>query len=171
MACPDYPVIKERYKKAYAACLNSGRKHIQEFIEDWPSILTQMETIIYQEIRTAGALLYPIYPVENVFVNFGNPFYKLGIEIFYKTNGQKEKQAKLDLLKEKGWTIYTFETKYISFVLEDLFNHVSNEYNCGCFEELDQEEKDLFIERYKAKNLECLVYHIISKIRGFEVNY
>lgn len=167
MVTPEYTSIKDRYKNGYKDALNAGRKQIQSFIEDWPAVLNQIETKIYQEIKTAGVSLYPIYPVENVFINFGNPFFKIGIEILYKTNGLKEKEEKLNILKKNGWTVYTFETKYTSFILEDLFNYVKDEYSRDCFEELEPEEKNVFIERYKEKNLECLIYHIMNEMSEY----
>ncbi len=45
-----------------------------------------MEKIVYQEMNTAGVFFHPIYTEENIFVNLGNSFYKIGIEVLFKTN-------------------------------------------------------------------------------------
>src|SRR5687767_1350653 len=119
MENPGFDLIKLRYEAAFSQCLQREQYHISAFIENWPSVLNKIQTIVYGEIKSAGIRLYPLYPIGEDFINFGNPFKKIGIEIYYKTNGFVEKQAKLERIKNMGWKVYTFESKHSSITLEN----------------------------------------------------
>jgi hypothetical protein len=160
----DLKWIRNRYEKAYRESLNTNCNTLDYHIEDWHSVLNEVQRVIYDEIKSAGVRLYPFYPIGSGFINFGNPFKRIGIEILYKNFGFKEKQEKIERFKIEGWTVYTFETKYISYILEKLFDNVKDEYYGESFEELDSEDKLNFIEKYMNTNLECLMYHIREEL-------
>ena len=76
------------------------------YMLDWE--FTPIEKIAWNHIRTEGSLaLYPQYPVDRFYLDFGNPFLKIGLELDGKDFHEKSKDIKRDLiLKEHGWKIY-----------------------------------------------------------------
>lgn len=70
--------------------------------------MTPIEAWLWSDIRAAGAVMYPQYPVAGVFVDFGNPVAKVAIECDGAAYHQdKQKDAARDaLLSSLGWTVY-----------------------------------------------------------------
>lgn len=76
---------------------------------DWSLIQTPIEQSAWQSIRGIGrVVLYPQYPALNYHLDFGNPGFKIGLEIDGKNfHTNKERDLKRDTeLKKHGWTIY-----------------------------------------------------------------
>lgn len=80
---------------------------------DWTNHFTKIEYQAWCTIREIGRIvLYPQFPVENYFLDFGNPGLKIGLELDGKDFHNKEKDTKRDkVLKEFGWTIYRISGK------------------------------------------------------------
>src|SRR3990167_9563123 len=50
-------------------------------IGNWPNIMSPIEFMAWQAIRGFGKIpLYPQYPVDKYFLDFGNPFLKIAVE-------------------------------------------------------------------------------------------
>lgn len=74
---------------------------------DWLTLFTPIEKDAWESIRIKGRLvLYPQYPVLNYHVDFGNPRFKIALEIDGKQFHNIEKDKARDkVLKEHGWTV------------------------------------------------------------------
>jgi very-short-patch-repair endonuclease len=70
--------------------------------------MTPIELWLWEEIRDANVVLYPQFPVDKFFVDFGNPKAKVAIECDGKAFHQdKEKDRARDArLRELGWAVY-----------------------------------------------------------------
>jgi hypothetical protein len=76
---------------------------------DWMRIFSPIENQAWQAIRGVGsAPMYPQYPVDKYFMDFGNPYVKVAIECDGKAyHRDREKDKKRDeRLLELGWTVY-----------------------------------------------------------------
>lgn len=72
--------------------------------------MSPIEALLWGDIRSVGAVLYPQYPVAGFFLDFGNPAAKVAIEcdgaMFHL---DKEKDRKRDeKLRSLGWSVYRF---------------------------------------------------------------
>lgn len=68
---------------------------------------TPIEHMLWPEIRLHGAILYPQYPVNGVFVDFANPVAKIAIECDGKEFHDEAKDAERDRkLRAFGWIVY-----------------------------------------------------------------
>jgi len=77
-------------------------------IYDWDKIWTPIERNTWDAIRYLGLPFYPQYPVGNYFIDFADPFKKIGIEIdgrkFHQDFERDEyRQSKLENM---GWEIF-----------------------------------------------------------------
>lgn len=70
--------------------------------------MTPIEAWLWSDMRDEGMVMYPQYPVDGVFVDFGNPVAKVAIECDGKAyHLDKEKDEARDLrLAGLGWTVY-----------------------------------------------------------------
>jgi len=76
---------------------------------DWNLLFSPIEEQTWMALRSFGKCpLYPQYPIDRFFVDFGNPKFKVAIECDGKEWHQdKEKDAKRDMiLLEQGWHIF-----------------------------------------------------------------
>jgi len=73
-------------------------------------VLTPIEASLWHDIRAADAVLYPQYPVDRFFVDFGNPIAKVAIECDGKTWHQDKAKddVRQSLIEARGWTVYRF---------------------------------------------------------------
>lgn len=98
------PLIMERSAKHPAGWISPYVSNIH-----WGSLFTPIEEDTWQNIRCFGKVpLYPQYPVLNYFLDFGNPFLKIGIECDGREfHLDKEKDRIRDTnLRKQGWRIY-----------------------------------------------------------------
>jgi very-short-patch-repair endonuclease len=70
--------------------------------------LTPIEEALWQDLRQAGVVMYPQYPVGRFFVDFANPKAKVAIECDgAQWHQDKAKDAARDQeLQGLGWTVY-----------------------------------------------------------------
>jgi very-short-patch-repair endonuclease len=82
---------------------------------EWDGLmhLTPIEQWLWSDIRAAGAVFYPQYPVGRFFVDFANPKAKVAIECDGAAFHQdKAKDAARDAeLEAAGWTVYRLSGK------------------------------------------------------------
>lgn len=78
----------------------------------WWEDMVQMSPIehgMWCDIRCAGVVMYPQFPILNMFVDFANPKLKIAIECDGKEWHDPIKDAKRDArLSAIGWTVYRF---------------------------------------------------------------
>ncbi len=70
--------------------------------------MTPIERWLWADIRQAGVVMYPQFPVAGFFVDFGNPRAKVAIECDgrdYHLDKQKD-IARDRVLESMGWTVY-----------------------------------------------------------------
>lgn len=85
---------------------------------------TPIERIVFGYIRCAGVPLLPEFPVDKYYIDFADPYLKVGIECDGQQWHDPKKDAKRDEeLNELGWTIYRLTgaeiMRYVPARLED----------------------------------------------------
>ncbi len=91
--------------KWMATYSETGRQFYDPYLMDWE--FTPIERDVWCDIRCAGVPFYPQMPVLNYFIDFGNPFLKIGIECDGKEWHNAERDAARDArLSAEGWEIY-----------------------------------------------------------------
>ncbi len=103
----QFKLIKSEYTKVERSIMirhASGRR-ISPYWMDWS--FTPIEFNVWCDIRCAGIPFYPQIPVLNYFIDFGDPYKKIGIEVDGKEfHLDKEKDRQRDLkLNKEGWRI------------------------------------------------------------------
>lgn len=75
---------------------------------DWPSFFSPIERIAWGSIRDLGYIvLYPQFPLFNYFIDFANPFLKIGLELDGQEYHNPVKDRERDqMLAEYGWKIF-----------------------------------------------------------------
>jgi very-short-patch-repair endonuclease len=104
-------ILREIYKHLEPEIMQAGKEGklglVDPYPVDWVPHFTPIEYDAWFSIRAKGLGLYPQYPVFNYFLDFGNPFLKIGVEMdgarFH--NPERDKVRDLKLL-DYGWTIY-----------------------------------------------------------------
>src|SRR5690606_8034649 len=73
-----------------------------------PFFMSPIERIAWCSIKNQRKIqLYPQYPIGKYFVDFGNPFHKIALELDGKNFHDEEKDYIRDSeLKEIGWTVF-----------------------------------------------------------------
>jgi very-short-patch-repair endonuclease len=102
--------IRSFYKLARADIVKAGRAEwgVDPYEVDWLMVFTPIENALWYDIRMAGAVLYPQYPVLNYFVDFGNPVAKVAIECdgaaFHQDTERDATRQRA--IEAAGWTVY-----------------------------------------------------------------
>ena len=103
-------------RKAYAKLLPAWLEHYDRtgdmrqdpYFMDWE--FTPIEQNVWGDIRTLGLPFFPQVPVLNYFIDFGNPFLKIGIECDGKAWHDYDLDRARDArLAAAGWTIFRIE--------------------------------------------------------------
>lgn len=109
--------LKGYYLSAYDSIMahhESGRlSHYRSYPCDWSQIHTPIEFAAWAAIRAKGQLpLYPQFPVDKYFIDFGNPYYRVGIELDGKDwhNTGKDRERDENLYRQ-GWKIFRISGK------------------------------------------------------------
>lgn len=81
---------------------------VDPYIADWPALFTVIECALWCDIRAAGIVMYPHYPVLGYFVDFGNPCARVAIECdgqaYHQDRGADLKRQRE--IEAQGWTVY-----------------------------------------------------------------
>lgn len=120
-----------------------GKWHVS-YPFDWASSFSEAEYQAWCVIRSTGrCLLYPQYPVGKYFVDFGNPYYQIALEVDGKEfHLDKEKDIQRDkALLELGWKTFRVTGAEAFKQVQEI-----HEINYGDFEGLTGEEKDLVMD-------------------------
>ena len=107
----DWTAIRAHYRLYGKEILSSPKNEwaIDPYLWDSGMLrMTPIESALWADIRDAGAILYPQYPVLGFFVDFANPVAKIAIECdgaAYHLDREKD-AARDDLLNSAGWRVY-----------------------------------------------------------------
>ena len=97
-----YAKVLPRWMEEYK---RTGRQFHDPYLMDWQ--FSPIERDVWCDIRCAGVPFYPQLPALNYFLDFANPFLKIGIECDGKQWHNAERDAARDArLSAEGWQIY-----------------------------------------------------------------
>lgn len=107
----DWNAIRAFYREADPEIMAAGSWEwgIDSYLwQNGMLSLTPIEQWLWHDIRAAGAVLYPQYPVGRFFVDFGNPVAKVAVECDGAAYHQDaDKDARRDAeLRRMGWSVY-----------------------------------------------------------------
>lgn len=151
----NFNQIKKDYEQEFSDQSKKGSDKLSFHVEDWNNVLDKSQLEIFREIKSIGVWLFPFYPIGNQFVNFGNPFSKVGIEIIYN-NFKQEKEIKIQEFEKIGWEIHKIPAFNNTLSVEDLYGQKHN----GYLEDLSSEDYLAFLKENKNENLDCLLHYI-----------
>lgn len=104
-----WQVIREVYEYYTPAIFAAAAKHRRGRIDPYflPWQFTPIEAIAWDQIRMLGTPLYPQVPVDRVFLDFANPYYKIGLELDGAEYHDRQRDlARDEVLLKQGWHIY-----------------------------------------------------------------
>lgn len=101
--------IRQAYMEMIPYIIQQARRDNQRGIDpyflNWD--FTAIERDAWESIRHCGAVLYPQFPLFNYFIDFANPYLKIGLELDGKNYHDIKKDRKRDeMLNKFGWIIY-----------------------------------------------------------------
>lgn len=104
-------VLRYVYQQKSAEIIAASAEHIRGWIDpyfvDWMMDATPIERRAWGDIRGRYTPLYPQFPLFNYFIDFANPYLKIGIELDGKQWHDVEKDRERDeFLASVGWHIY-----------------------------------------------------------------
>ena len=111
---PNFSAIRAHYEKSGGAIDAAGASSwgVDPYAWDHEAgiVMTPIEMSLWSDIRRAGAVMYPQFPVGQFFVDFGNPCAKVAIECdgaMWHTDTERDarRQKKIEAL---GWVVYRF---------------------------------------------------------------
>lgn len=105
----EFVAILKAYKRVLPGWFQlyerTGHMHFDPYIHDWK--FSKIESNVWGDIRGVGIPLYPQFPAERFFLDFANPFLKIGIECDGKEfHDRKRDEIRDKLLAEAGWMIF-----------------------------------------------------------------
>jgi very-short-patch-repair endonuclease len=109
--------FRQIYMENIPKILEASQKDIKQWSQvyyfDWLSHFSPIEKIAWSSIRETGKIvLYPQFPVFNFFIDFANPFLRLGLELDGKDFHNEHKDFEKDIkLKRFGWKIFRVSGK------------------------------------------------------------
>jgi very-short-patch-repair endonuclease len=103
------------------------KRWAQVYYLDWPSLFSPIERTAWDSIRNLGhVVLYPQFPLFNYFIDFANPYLRIGLELDGQNYHDPVKDKERDqMLAEYGWKIFRVtgseaQIKYINIIeIED----------------------------------------------------
>jgi hypothetical protein len=100
-------IYMENMKDIMMCSEENIRGNIGPYILDWAPFFSPIEADTWNSIRGRGIPLYPQFPVFNFFIDFANPYAKIGLELDGRKfhNSQKDTERDQMLLKY-GWRIF-----------------------------------------------------------------
>lgn len=74
---------------------------------DWSRYFSPIESMAWMSIRNHYMALYPQYPVFNYFIDFANPYLRIGLELDGKDyHDPKKDKIRDEMLWRYGWRIF-----------------------------------------------------------------
>lgn len=102
--------LRDFYRLALPEITEAGRSEwgIDPYEVDWLRVFTPIEDALWHDIRAAGMVMYPQFPVLGFFVDFGNPVAKVAIECdgaAFHQDALKD-SARQSAIEAEGWVVY-----------------------------------------------------------------
>lgn len=129
--------FRQIYMEMIPHILERSRVNVNAIINpypvDWGSFLSPIEFSAWTSIRGHYVALYPQFPLFNYFIDFANPYLRIGVEMDGKNYHDAEKDAVRDaMLWKYGWRIFRIPgrecfTKYLSYSDVAELEYESNE--------------------------------------------
>lgn len=117
-------VIREAYALEMPLIMAAREEggSVNPYFLDWE--MTPIERLAWMDIRGMGLPLLPQFPVGGVFIDFGDPWTRVGVEL----DGAAFHDAKKDLhrdnkLKEIGWKIFRVKGRTAAKILPNPFDN------------------------------------------------
>jgi very-short-patch-repair endonuclease len=121
-------------------------KWLGAYSYDWVSLFSPAEYLVWAAIRYMGRImLYPQHPVGKYYVDFGNPYYRIALEVDGKEFHVKEKDIIRDTdLFRLGWKVFRVTGSEANKTI-DVSEIV---YRNGNLENLDQDDYNTVRDYY-----------------------
>lgn len=139
----EYAMRLPTWMAEYRAC---GDMCQDPYFMNWQ--FSPIEEYVWCDIRSIGVPFFPQFPALNYFLDFANPFLKIGIECDGKQWHDAERDRARDTrLVAAGWKIYRIEGHECKRVVVP-------------WEEEDKEKREEMVRRYFMETSEGVIYAI-----------
>jgi very-short-patch-repair endonuclease len=103
--------LRQLYMENISDILKVSEENIHRWSDvyylDWPSFFSPIEKIAWNSIRDLGfVVLYPQFPLFNYFIDFANPYLRIGLELDGKCHDKIKDRERDIFLHEYGWEIF-----------------------------------------------------------------
>jgi hypothetical protein len=122
-----WQIIRDAYDYLLPKIMEAGLRHsaVCPYILDWD--FTPIERLAWMDIRGRGLPLFPQFPAGGVFLDFADPFRKIGIEL----DGAAFHERERDLIRDNklvrlGWKIFRIPGKVATKIIPDPFEDPEN---------------------------------------------
>lgn len=105
--------IRSAYERARPILMKGIRLSPYDLGIDWFCLMSPIEDNVWDAIRFLGLPLYPQYPVGSYFVDFGDPFKRIGIEvdsIAWHMDRKKDIRRQKEI-ENMGWQIFRISSR------------------------------------------------------------
>lgn len=102
-----WQIIRDAYKERLPHILRRSalNRTIDPYFLDWD--FTPIERLAWQDIRSSLMPFYPQFPVGRCFIDFADPYRKIGVELDGRAFHEETRDRARDLsLWEHGWRIF-----------------------------------------------------------------
>lgn len=162
---PPYKQIVEHYEYITPQIIKRQSERIRGWIYpychiDWTSYFTPIEQETWQAIRAFGKCpMYPQYPAQRYFIDFANPYVKVGVECDgkeYHLDKEKDLQRDTNLFKDH-WNIYRISGADCYKIVDDYWE----------VDYMDEREGTEILSKFYSLTIEGL----LKAIAIFHFNY
>lgn len=150
--------IRQVYMELLPYIIEASREwkpsHIIPYAINWTQYFSPIEARAWQSIRTYGVPLYPQFPVFNYFIDFANPYLRIGLEMDGKDYHDPDKDRGRDeLLWRHGWRIFRVPGReaYVKF---KSWGTIQNEFS----ESQDEQQRDADLEHWLMNTDDGVIY-------------
>jgi very-short-patch-repair endonuclease len=148
----NLPAMLGEYKR-------TGNMHFDPYGLDFIKWETPIEERAWYAIRGQDVPMYPQIPALNYFLDFANPFLKIGLECDGKQWHDAEKDAARDArLSDAGWQIYRIPGWKCNNLMQPPWEKFAEMRGAG--EEVRRDFKDSYSEKWFCETVEGLVMAI-----------
>lgn len=100
-------VYQQKYGEIIEASSRNVRAWADPYFANWMKDSSPIEFRAWGDIRSRGTPLYPQFPLFNYFIDFANPYLKVGVELDGKDwHDPVKDKARDEFLTSVGWHIY-----------------------------------------------------------------
>lgn len=143
--------IREAYEKADLTPQDGRAVSPYSLGIDWIEKFSPIEDYVWGSIRYLGIPLYPQYPVGPFFLDFADPFKKIGIEVdsvkwHQDKDADRSRQQKIEAM---GWKVYRIPSSMVYAIREDF----------------QDDDGKLDVERYVEESAEGMLWDIFKRER------